>query len=209
MQKYSWVAQIVARALNQGAIVSNSKHRCCTHSTKTSSVPLCCLEPLPDLRSRCPEPCGPAVKGPIVMTNQQGKAKVASCIKTWNGLTIYVRRSVCLVLCSSKWGGGISFKSTKSKEKQLPICSVSKRSLFKWPEKWAIAFIVSFLLPPLSLWHLSAFPKTSSHSGLRSLLGILLYCLDEQVKQITVSALKTRTKRLGKVYDIKFQQGLE
>lgn len=22
-----------------------------------------------------PEPCGPAVKGPIVMTNQQGKAK--------------------------------------------------------------------------------------------------------------------------------------
>lgn len=61
---------------------------------------------------------------------------------------------------------------------------MSNWRLFKWPEKWAIAFIASFLLPPLSLWHLSAFPKTSSHSELRSLLGILLCCMDEQVKPV-------------------------
>lgn len=74
-QQGAWVTQTIARALNRAAIASSSKHEHCTHSTKTSSVPLCCPEPLPALRSRCPELCDPAMKGSIVMTSQQGKAR--------------------------------------------------------------------------------------------------------------------------------------
>lgn len=94
-----WVAQTTARALNRAGIASNSKHEHCIHntihSTKTSSVPLCCPGLLPALRSRCPEPCDPAVKGPIVVTNQQGKAKVPRASKPG----LYVLRSVCFALC--------------------------------------------------------------------------------------------------------------
>lgn len=91
----AWVTQTIARALNRAAIASSSKHEHCTHSTKTSSVPLCCPEPLPALRSRCPELCAPAMKGSIVMTSQQGKAKVPCASEPG----FYVLRSVCLALC--------------------------------------------------------------------------------------------------------------
>lgn len=102
VKKSSWVAQIAAWTLDRGAITSNPKNCplvCALIAWK--QVPFFCavLEHQPALKSRCPDSCAPAMKGPIVnKAGQQGKAKFDPCIKTWNILTCYVLRNVCLVL---------------------------------------------------------------------------------------------------------------
>lgn len=69
-----------------------------THSTKTSSVPLCCPRVFASSQSRCRGSCGLAMKGPIVMTGQQGRAKSTLGIITGNLPAFYVLRSGRLVL---------------------------------------------------------------------------------------------------------------
>lgn len=104
VEKCTWVAQTLAGARNRAAIASTSRHPCCMHSTRTRSPPLCGPEPLPASRAQCPEPRGPAVKGPIVMAGQQAKQSSPRA-QSWTILASYVLRRVCSALYYTKWGG--------------------------------------------------------------------------------------------------------